>query len=127
LISNATTLRPDIDTLNAMIVDSLQDVKGKRITLLDMRALSERPADYFIICEGDSSTQVRALSDRVDNKVREELGVRPYHMEGSANLLWVLVDYGATIVHVFYRETREFYDLESLWGDATITVLPDMS
>lgn len=106
--------------LNDLIVDAIQDIKGKNIVQLDLRKLDESPADYFIICEGESSTQVSSIANNVYKRVKEELGLRP-HREGQGAANWVLVDYFDTIVHVFYPETRALYDLEDLWGDADFT------
>ncbi|MCB0646859.1 MAG: ribosome silencing factor [Saprospiraceae bacterium] len=107
--------------LNSLIIDSIQDIKGKNIVKIDLRRLGEAPADFFIICEGDSTTQVRAISDNIFKRVSEELMVKPQHREGVDTSKWVLVDYFNTIVHIFYPETREFYDLEDLWSDADFT------
>lgn len=107
--------------LNDLIIDSIQDIKGKDIVKLDLRQLEDAPADYFIICTGDSSTQIRAIGQRVEARVKEELGLKPYHVEGKQNGRWVLLDYYGTLVHVFHPETRAFYDLEDLWSDAGST------
>ncbi len=109
------------EDLNDMIIDSIQDIKGKNILKLDLRQLDEAPADYFIICEGDSNTQVKAISDNIYKRLKEEVGQRPTHSEGQQNALWICMDYFHTVVHVFYRETRQFYLLEDLWNDAKAT------
>jgi len=114
------------EAMNDLIVDAIQDVKGKNIVKLDLRKLKERPTDFFIICEGDSIVQVRAIADRVRSKVRDLTGRRPGHLEGGNNSIWVLVDYFDVVVHIFHPETRAFYDLETLWSDADITNYPDM-
>lgn len=103
-----------------LIIDSIQDVKGKNIVVLDLRALKEAPADYYIVCEGDSNTQIRAIGERVDLRVRTQTGWRPYHTEGKGTGRWVLVDYGNILVHVFHPEARAYYDIEDLWSDAKI-------
>jgi len=107
--------------LNDTIVDAIQDIKGNNIIKLDLRKLDGAPTEYFIICEGDSSTQVRAIAENVSKRVREDLAVSPSSKEGVDNANWVLVDYFNTVVHVFYPETRNFYELEDLWSDAEIT------
>lgn len=109
------------EELNTLIVDSIQDIKGKNIVKLDLRKLEEAPCDYFIICEGDSNTQVKAIADNIRKRVKEEAGLLPLHTEGERNALWICVDYFDTVVHVFYREKRAFYQLEELWGDASFT------
>ena len=107
--------------LNDLIVDSIQDIKGKSITILDLRELEEAATDFFIICEGDSGTQIKALADNIHKRVREEMGLRPSHTEGRSSAKWILVDYFTTVVHIFYPDTRSFYDLEDLWSDAKMT------
>lgn len=109
------------DLLNNLIIDAIQDIKGKNIIKLDLRKLGDAPTGCFIICEGDSTTQIRAISERINKKVAESLGIKPNHVEGLNSCKWVLVDYFDTVVHVFYPETREHYGLEELWSDATIT------
>ncbi len=115
-------LKPVSDeTMNELIIDAIQDIKGKNIVKLDLRALDDAPADYFIICEGDSSTQVKAISENISKKLKEKMGIGPSHTEGMDGSRWILVDYFDTVVHVFYPETRAFYEIEELWGDAGIT------
>jgi len=109
------------EELNPLIIDAIQDIKGKNIISLDLRNLDEAPADFFIICEGDSTTQVSAIAGNIIKRTKDELGIIPAHREGMTNARWVLVDYFNTVVHVFYPETREFYGLEDLWSDAEIT------
>jgi len=117
---SATATRAN-DDLNLLIVDAIQDIKGKNIIKLDLTSLDEAPARYFIICEGDSSTQVKAISENIGRKLKEKMGVTPNHVEGIEGCRWILVDYFDTVVHVFYPETRAFYDIEELWGDAKMT------
>lgn len=114
-------LKPDVAALNDLIIDSIQDIKGKRIVKLDLRHLEDAPADFFIICEGDSNTQVKAIADNVSKRVKEEKRMTPVHIEGERYARWICVDFFSTVVHVFYRETRTFYELEDLWGDAVFT------
>lgn len=109
------------ELLNNLIIDAIQDIKGKNIAKIDLRSLSDAPTDYFIICEGDSTTQIRAISENVQRRLKTEIGVTPNHCEGVDGAKWILVDYFQTVVHVFYPETREFYDIEELWSDAKIT------
>jgi ribosome-associated protein len=106
---------------NHLIIESIQDIKGKNIVKLDLRKLDESPADFFIICQGDSTTQVSSIASNVQKRIKEEFGILPSHVEGKTSQNWVLVDYFSTIVHVFYPETRSFYELEELWGDAEHT------
>ena len=113
--------QPINEALNPLIIDAIQDIKGKNIVKLDLRKLDEAPADYFIICEGESNTQVSAIAGNIIKRTKDELGVLPTHREGMTNANWVLVDYFNTVVHVFYPETRRFYELEDLWSDAEFT------
>lgn len=91
--------------------------KADDVVLLDLSPLTD-VCDYFLVCSGDNSRQVDAIVDEVREKVSANCGVSPLSCEGREGLSWVLVDYGSVVVHVFRRETREFYRLENLWGDA---------
>lgn len=102
------------------IIDSIQDIKGKNIISLDLRKLDDSPTDFFIICEGDSNTQVRAISDNIYKRIKEKFKIVPNHTEGQKDCRWILVDYFNTVIHIFYPETRVFYGLESLWSDAVV-------
>lgn len=108
------------------IVDGIQDRKGTNITILDMRDVDSAICEYFIICDGTSSTHVDSISDSIEDKVKEQLRENPLHVEGRANATWILLDYHSVIVHIFQRQTREFYALESLWSDAKRTDLPNI-
>lgn len=112
--------QPSVDTeeLNEMVIDSIHDIKGKNVVKLDLRHLEEAPTDYFIICEGDSNTQVKAIADNIYRRIKDEMGILPNHTEGQRESLWICIDYFTTVVHIFYREKRGFYDLENLWSDA---------
>ena len=113
------TLSPE--TMNELILDSIQDIKGKKIVKLDLRELDDTPTDFFFICEGESNTQVKAIAENIRKRVKEEMGLLPAHMEGLSTAQWVLVDYFNVVVHVFHPEKRAFYDLEGLWSDAEFT------
>lgn len=104
--------------LQDLIVDCITDIKGKKIVLLDLRDIDDAPADFFIICEGDSTTQVRAIAGNIERRLRDEIKLRPAHVEGTQHAKWICMDYLDTVVHIFYPETRHFYDLEQLWSDA---------
>lgn len=110
-----------IEAMNDIIIDAIQDIKGKNIIKLDLRKIEDAPTDFFIICEGDSTTQVKAISDNVHQRLKRELQVYPNHIEGEKTARWICLDYFSTVVHVFHREAREFYELEQLWGDAVST------
>ena len=103
------------------IVEAMQDTKGEDILIFDLTKIENSVAETFIICSGNSNTQVSAIAGNIEKKVRNDLHDRPWHVEGNENALWVLLDYVSVVVHVFQRETREYYDIEELWGDAKIT------
>ncbi len=107
--------------LTDLIIDAIQDIKGKNIVKLDLRHLSDASVDFFIICEGDSTTQVKAISERIHKKVRDLVGISPINVEGAKQAQWILVDYFDIVVHIFYPETRAFYDLEDMWSDGKRT------
>ena len=114
------------ELLQNFVVEGLQDVNGENITILDLREIDNAVTDFFIISEGSSNTQVNALSESVHKSVRENLGDKPWHVEGKDNAEWVLMDYVNVVVHIFQKGTREFYDLESLWGDAQSKTLENL-
>jgi ribosome-associated protein len=107
------------------IVKGIFEKKGHNVLKIDLRKLENRITDYFVICHAQSTSQVSALSDSVEDTVRKETGEKPLHLEGLDNCYWVLVDYGNVIVHVFLEEYRNFYSLESLWADAKIEKMED--
>ena len=104
--------------LQDLIIDCITDIKGKNIVLLDLRGIDDAPVDFFIVCEGDSTTQVRGIAGNIERRLRDEIRLRPGHVEGTQYAKWICMDYFDTVVHIFYPETRRFYDLESLWSDA---------
>ena len=112
--------------LSEIIVDSIQDIKGKRIVRLDLREIEDSPADFFIICEAESNVQVRAISGNIRQRARNERAERPGSIEGLETGLWVCMDYFDIVVHIFSPESREFYDLESLWSDAPTLTYEDI-
>ncbi|ARV07767.1 ribosome silencing factor [Polaribacter sp. SA4-10] len=109
------------DELISVIIKGIDEVKGENIQLLDLRDIENTVCDYFIICSGNSNTQVNAISGSVQKVVSKELKDKPWHIEGQGNSEWVLMDYVNVVVHIFQKNVREFYDIESLWGDAVIT------
>ena len=100
------------------IIAAIQEKKGETIISLDLRKINEAVADFFIICEAVSPTQVRAIADNVEDRVGEKCEERPYHHEGFSKLQWVLIDYVNVVVHVMLPENRRFYKLEEMWSDA---------
>ncbi|WP_139958169.1 ribosome silencing factor [Flavicella sediminum] len=109
------------DQLISIIIEGIEDVKGEDIQLLDLRDIENTVCDYFVVCSGNSNTQVKAISGAIQKKVGKEGQEKAWHVEGESNAEWVLIDYVHVVVHVFQKQIREFYDIESLWGDAKIT------
>ena len=101
-----------------VIADAIQDKKGKDVKSLDLRATDGAISDFFVICNGDSTTNVSAIADNILKETKEQLGIRPLRMQGMENNFWIILDYGNIVVHVFQTPYREFYRLEDLWADA---------
>lgn len=108
----------DTKKLTDLVIEALQDVKGEEIMTLDLRDLDESVSDFFIVCHGNSNTQVAALSGAVYQKVKAELGLSPKTQEGKQAANWILLDYFDVVVHIFHKEARNYYQLEELWSDA---------
>lgn len=100
------------------IVGAIQGKKGEKIVSLDLRKIPEAIADFFVICEAGSNTQVKAITDFIEEEVKKHTGENPYRIEGQSTLHWVLIDYVNIVVHIFQPESREFYRLEEMWSDA---------
>ena len=111
------------DELLALIIEGIENVKGEDITILDLRGIDNTVCDYFVICNGNSNTQVNAISGSVQRTVSKEIHDKPWHVEGEQQAEWVLMDYVNIVVHIFQKEIREYYNIESLWGDAKVTVI----
>lgn len=109
------------DQLIAAIVDALEDIKGENIRLLDLRDIENAVCKYFIICSGGSNTQVNSLAGHVQKRVSKSLREKPFQVEGTETAEWILLDYVDIVVHIFQKTVREYYDIESLWGDAKLT------
>lgn len=118
-----TKRNSNADQLITTIISGIEEVKGKEITLLDLREIENTVCDYFIVCEGSSNTQVNAIVNSIQKTVSKTLKDNPWHVEGNDNAEWVLMDYVNVVVHVFQKHIREYYDIESLWGDAKTTVI----
>ncbi len=108
------------------IVEGIQEKKGKKTVVVNLNKLNEAPCSYFVICEGDSNTHVNAIAFSIKDWVKEKINVKPYATDGFENSQWIAMDYGQIIVHVFQRPYREFYDLEHLWEDADLELIPDL-
>jgi ribosome-associated protein len=111
------------DVLLTNIIKGIEEVKGNDIDILDLREIDNSACDYFVICNGNSNTQVSAIVNSVQKTVSKEIKDKPWHVEGMENAEWVLMDYVNIVVHVFQKNIREYYNIESLWGDAKITTI----
>lgn len=108
------------------VVEGIQEKKGKRIAVVDMTDLDKTACSYFVVCEGDSNTHVNAVAGSVVEYVNEQIEDKPICKDGFANSQWIALDYGDIIVHVFQKEPRSFYQIESLWADAKISWIEDI-
>ncbi len=113
------TLSPE--KLASLVAKAADDKKANNVVTLDISDISS-VCDYFVICSGFSSTQVKAIAENIEEKL-EEQGIRKLRIEGLKDGQWVLLDYGSVVVHVFQERDREFYNLEHLWGDAKVVHL----
>lgn len=109
------------DQLITHILKGIEKVKGNNITIMDLRGIENTVCDYFILCDGNSNTQVAAISGSIQKVVSKDINQKPWHVEGEANAEWILMDYVDVVVHIFQKPLRERYDIEGLWGDAKIT------
>jgi ribosome-associated protein len=111
------------EVLVRTIVEAIQEKKGKEIIKLDLKDLKNTVCNYFIICQGDSNTQVRAIADNIEKQAFLKLKEQPHHIEGRTNSQWILIDFFNVIVHIFQEEQRQFYKLEDLWSDGKIEII----
>ena len=108
----------DKNRLIEIIVDAIQDKKGKDIVSLDLEGFDGAICSNFVVCNADSPTQVAAIADSIEEKVQLELGEKVWRIEGQQTGMWVAMDYVDVVVHIFLTELRDFYRLEELWADA---------
>lgn len=113
------------DLLLATIIEAIEDVKGTDITMIDLRVLEQSVCDYFIVCSGNTNTQVSAIDNSIEKNVRRKLKEKPWHTEGKENAVWILKDYVDVVVHIFQPQCREFYNIEDLWADAKVTQITE--
>ena len=112
------------DELIAVIIKAIDEIKGIDIQILDLRDIENTVCDYFIIATGTSNTHVNAISGIIQKHVGKLCKEKPWHVEGEGSAEWILMDYINVVVHIFQRNAREYYDIESLWGDEKITLIP---
>ena len=115
----------DFPNLVDIINNCIQEREGIDWVSLDLRKVEGAICDKFIICQGRSNTQVRAIADFVVEEVRNILGSNPLNKEGFENMQWILLDYVDIVVHIFQPETRALYNVEGLWADAEVTYFND--
>ena len=116
----------DTKVLLKEITEAIQEKKGKNIVIADLTKLGNTICDYFVICSGNSPTQVSAITDSVEYMVKKATGYHPIAIDGLRNAQWVAIDYGEVLVHIFMPETREFYNIDHLWADAKLEIIPDL-
>ncbi len=116
----------DKHDLKSLIIEGIQEKKGKKITIVDMSHIESAAAPMFIIAEGTSNTQVSAIADSVRDYVLENGDTKPFNYDGYRSAEWIVIDYGSILVHIFIGEKRMLYNLEGLWSDAVITDIPDL-
>ena len=111
----------DAASLCDLVVEGMLDKKAADITILDLREVKNAIADYFILCSGNSDTQIDAIADSIEELVYKNSSQNPWKKEGRQNKEWVLIDYVDVVAHVFKKDKRAFYAIEELWGDAKQT------
>ncbi|MDR1414389.1 MAG: ribosome silencing factor [Odoribacteraceae bacterium] len=115
----------EAEQIASQAIRALDDRKGVDIVRVDLRGIMNCFCSFFVICHGTSGQHVAGLADHVRETVQDALGEKPAHVEGMNQATWVLLDYGSTVVHVFQREQREYYQLEEFWADAGITKIEE--
>lgn len=110
-----------VEKLVETIVTGMQEKKAKNISILNLKSINNSICDYFIICDAQSTTQVDAIADSVEEFVEKNFNERVIHKEGFENANWILLDFFDVVVHVFQTESRDFYNLEEFWEDAEKT------
>lgn len=115
------------DLLAEVIVQGMQENKAKGIVSLNLKNIETAVCDYFIICNGTSNTHVSAIANSLVDETIKTLKDKPHNKEGMENGQWILLDYGNVVAHIFQKETREFYNIEKLWGDADINHIKDIA
>jgi len=106
--------------LSDIIIKGIQEKKGNDIVSINLKKISGSVSDYFVVCHGSSNTHVQSIARSVDETVKKTIGLDPVHTEGLQNAEWVLLDYFDVVVHVFIKDSRDFFQLEKLWADAEI-------
>ncbi|MGN1261158.1 MAG: ribosome silencing factor [Alloprevotella sp.] len=118
-------MNPTNNTLVNLVVEGIREKKGHRISIVDLRSIETAPCEYFVVATGNSPQQVEAMTESVEDVVREKGKEKPAAVAGLDNAYWVAMDYGNVMVHHLLPEAREHYDIEHLWDDAELQQLPD--
>ncbi|RPI43496.1 MAG: ribosome silencing factor [Bacteroidetes bacterium] len=113
------------DQMSDLIIEAIREKKGKQLVTIDLSKVENSICDRFIICHGESSTQVGAITESIEVKLKEIAGIRAHHIEGLRNSQWVLMDFFDILVHVFQKQYRSFYNLEELWADGDVVRLDE--
>ena len=108
------------------IIEGIQEKKGQRIVVADLTEIEDTICNYFVICQGNSPSQVSVIADSVWDFAQQGADEKPIAIDGLQNAQWVAMDYSDVLVHIFLPEVREFYNLENLWADAKLTHIPDI-
>ncbi|HLN74558.1 MAG: ribosome silencing factor [Methylococcaceae bacterium] len=122
---NKSLKKAETEQLIEAIVEGIQRKKGLGLVKIDLTKINHTECKYFIICHGNSNTQVDAIAHSVEDTVEELINEKAWHIDGYRNSLWILLDYSDIMVHVFQKDSREFYDLENLWADAHIETIKE--
>jgi ribosome-associated protein len=117
----------NVEQKRELILEAIREKKGHQIVSIDLSEVENSICDFFIICHGESVTQVGAISESIEKKLKEEALTRAHHVEGLQNSQWVLLDYFDILVHVFQEEFRSFFKLEELWADGKVTRVTEKS
>lgn len=113
------------DILANIIIEGMREIKAKEIVSLDLRNIETSVCDFFIVCHGTSNTHASAIADSVIEETLKSNKEKPWHKEGLTNGDWILLDYGNVVAHIFQKETRDYYNIEKLWGDADIQLIKE--
>ena len=122
-MKNLNEVNPE--NLGQTIIECIQAKKGREIVHIDLTNIENSVCEYFIISHGESNTQVKAIAEHIEEKVKEDLDFKALHAEGYENMQWILLDYNTVVVHIFQKEIRDYYRLEELWADGKMERIMD--
>lgn len=122
-----TTEKVNSTKLSELVVQGMLEKKAEDVVVLDLREIKNSIADYFVLCSGNSDTQIDAIADSIENEVIKHIKQKPWKREGREGKEWILIDYVDVVAHVFNKEKRAFYGLEELWGDAKVQRLNEVN